>query len=343
MSIGSALQLVTVAAFLVSGSAADQSPPMEVHETQTPAGTSIAEMRLARIALIDREHQAIGSDDDLEAKALHLQIEELDRRILAAEALATHESAPAEPNPLAMPQGLQDGLVLYCPFDGGSVDFAGNAGGLPIRGIARGARWSEAGRSGGACSLDGIDDVVEFPIPDTLTSGGDLTLSLCVRPLEPLQTEQSPCGYLFSKSTAAGADFWLQLSPALTVGGGIRTVANPPAYTRIASVPGRLALPRRAWSHVVVAIKAGVAAVHVNGRLDKSVTLGSNPTITGAPLQVGRCGFDGWAYGFSGQIDDVAIWRRALSEVEILGLWVWLKRSATDPQQLGPLVEVPIR
>jgi hypothetical protein len=50
-----------------------------------------------------------------------------------------------------------------------------------------------------------------------------------------------------------------------------------------------------------------------------------------APLYIGRCGIGSWQYGFTGRVDDVLIWNRNLSEAEVLGLWISLKRSARKP------------
>jgi hypothetical protein len=68
-----------------------------------------------------------------------------------------------------------------------------------------------------------------------------------------------------------------------------------------------------------------VARTYVEGRPDKTVSAPGGIGRSDGPLNIGRCGTGAWQYGFTGLIDDLMIWNRALTEVEVLGLWAWLK------------------
>ena len=74
-------------------------------------------------------------------------------------------------------------------------------------------------------------------------------------------------------------------------------------------------LPVDVWTHVVLTYGGGKRRLFVNGKLaDEAAATGKLPTGT-VPLTVG--GGAKYNEGFSGWIDEVAIYRRALSEAEV--------------------------
>jgi hypothetical protein len=77
--------------------------------------------------------------------------------------------------------------------------------------------------------------------------------------------------------------------------------------------------------HVVFTYDGEVARTFVDGMPDKMILLPGGTGTSDGPLQLGRCGKGRWNYGFTGPVDDVLIWNRALTEVEVLGLCAAMK------------------
>ena len=76
-----------------------------------------------------------------------------------------------------------------------------------------------------------------------------------------------------------------------------------------------------AWHHFVGVITPQETRLYVDGVLLSTVPIGSDDqTCSGADLIIGS-EWSGVDYGFMGDIDDVALWNRPLSEEEVFGLY----------------------
>ena len=76
-----------------------------------------------------------------------------------------------------------------------------------------------------------------------------------------------------------------------------------------------------AWHHFVGVITPEETRLYVDGVLLSTVAIGSDDqTCSGADVIIGS-EWSGVDYGFMGDIDDVALWDRPLSEEEVLGLY----------------------
>jgi hypothetical protein len=67
-----------------------------------------------------------------------------------------------------------------------------------------------------------------------------------------------------------------------------------------------------------------VIRTYVEGQLDKTVAAPGGIATSDARINLGRSGTGKWQFGFRGIIDDLMMWDRALSEVEVMGLWAQL-------------------
>jgi len=75
------------------------------------------------------------------------------------------------------------------------------------------------------------------------------------------------------------------------------------------------------WHHVVGVIDGNKVSVYVDGKLAGSNTFSGQIPETDRPLWIGGQARGGYGYFFKGSIDDVAIYDRPLSEVEIKKLY----------------------
>lgn len=240
-------------------------------------------------------------------------------------------SNPAEP----LPGGLEQGLVLNYRFDQKYTTRVFDTSGHNNRGTVHGARWSNSGRSGGAFWFDGVDDYIEAPDTESLRTSGPLTLSVCIFLEQGESASEGFTGHILSKSNISGADYQLDIAASHTIGAGLRHRQDHGQRIRIDAQPARCTVGVNRWVHIVFVYDGGTVHTYVDGERDKTITAPGGTGSTSSPLNLGRCGNGSWQYGFTGRMDDVLIWNRALSEAEILGLWVALKRSAREPGSLG--------
>ena len=326
------LWILAMAAAMASGKAREGAKP---RLARSNADDAIETLRRERIDLLGRKRLADSSDDDDEAATFQRRIDEIDGRIAKAErkrASERDEMAAAEKR---LPGGLEKGLVFYFPFDVAMGAVAVDLSGRGNAGHVHGARWSARGRSEGCLWLDGKDDYVEVPTVSTPTSSTAFTVSVCVL-REPTDTGSEAPANVVAHGDSKSGEQRLWIAPTGAVGATVGCRGGNRRPVRMDAEPARERVGAREWAHLVLTMDGRVARTYVNGRLDKTMTVERELAPSHrAPWQIGRCGAGDWAYGFTGRIDDVIVWDRALSEVEVMGLWVGLKSTATVPSQLG--------
>lgn len=71
------------------------------------------------------------------------------------------------------------------------------------------------------------------------------------------------------------------------------------------------------WYHICGTWDGSFIKVYCNGILDGSASAAISPATLSATTRIGRLGVPGYAYSIDGQLDDIRIYNRALSEQEI--------------------------
>ncbi len=100
---------------------------------------------------------------------------------------------------------------------------------------------------------------------------------------------------------------------------------NRLVYDGIGWSYSKTALPVGQWTHVVYVKSGNNVSLYLNGVLDASTTLGTATVGDNGPLYLGK---DPWCNGVPGALDDVRVYRRALSTVEarnLVGPVAWWK------------------
>jgi hypothetical protein len=192
------------------------------------------------------------------------------------------------------------GLVGWWPADGTANDIVdGNHGALQ-----NGASF-EPGRFGQAFSFDGVDDVVQLPNAANLNfyETSPMTVEMWV-----YKTGGASVMHLLGKREACNNDFQYQLafdSGGLVFGG----LGYDGGYIRAQGVQ----LPLNEWAHVAGTFDGSILRLYVNGQ---SVWMGAGSLgpVNSAPMLIGGTGS---CEHFAGLLDDVKIFNRALSAVEI--------------------------
>ena len=215
-----------------------------------------------------------------------------------------------------------DGLMGHWPFDEGEGNIAGDLSGLDNELTISGATWT-TGLQGGGLFFDGLDDFAERIDPDfTLgtdawsvmawikTSGGDGSGKIvdwyrCGANPECF----SPDSALYSLSTSSGNTDW-------------HLRDDDAVWHRITDSHD---LRDNRWHQLVGSMdpQADVMRLYVDGQFveEKSTTLTSfsSGNIT-VPLSIGRRFIKGWGTPqqfYEGVIDEVRIYRRMLSALEV--------------------------
>jgi glucose/arabinose dehydrogenase len=202
---------------------------------------------------------------------------------------------------------LPQGLVAAYSFDEGSGGVAGDATGKGHVGTIAGATWTAAGKFGGALSFDGVDDWVTVADANDLDLTTGMTISAWVRPATlgtrwrtVLFKEGGPLAYsLYAHERGAGP-----VSEVLA-GGALRLARR--------TTP----LPLNAWSHLAATYDGAALRLYVDGTLAGSTASTGSMAVTSGVLRIG--GNNVWNEWFSGLIDEVRIYDRALSQSEIQG------------------------
>jgi hypothetical protein len=179
-------------------------------------------------------------------------------------------------------------------------------------GVLTAGAWV-AGVRGTAISIDG-GEWAGFGSPTSLQLAGDLTATAFVR-IRSLSGTAGISSYIVGKSNGAGADGW-RLS--LTSSGSLSFALTPPSGT-YSSADTVSPVAELAWIHVASVHQGSAMRVYVNG-VDVSDVTDASPTIkaTAAEMRVGARG-DG-TNAFTGDVDEVRIYSRALSASEIAAL-----------------------
>ena len=217
-----------------------------------------------------------------------------------------------DPKPSAF---LKQGLVAYYPFNGNAKDESGNGHDGDVKGAT--LANDRNGNSNSAYYFDGADDYINLGNDDDFNFGeSDFSLSLWFQ-----TSVNQPSIYLIGK-------YYASIGPAYGVGTGLDTAAYAfvaETSSTITQVQGNVNLANGAWRHMTaVCDRDTKLTVYVDGWIVDSVdpTSKSGGISSEANLIIGA--IESGQY-FSGKIDDVRIYNRALSEAEVKALYEFEK------------------
>lgn len=185
------------------------------------------------------------------------------------------------------------GMVAWWPGDGSANDIAGANNGAVVGGVTY-----TGGEVAQAFSLDGSTGYVQVPDAASLRITGQITIDAWIHP-------SALGGRVVDKITAGGADGYL----LDTYGGVVRLIVDG------VGLSGLTTIPVGTWSHIAGVYDGAQMRVYLNGALDNSSSTSvAIPTNT---LNL-RIGADSTGSNlFAGQIDEVELLGRALSQPEI--------------------------
>lgn len=103
---------------------------------------------------------------------------------------------------------------------------------------------------------------------------------------------------------------------------------------------GQTALAPETWHHVAMSwsAAAGQLRIYVNGVLDQTAAVSGTLLSTSQPLYLG--GAPPWAYYWTGRLDELTLYDRALSETEIAAICAAGAAGKVNPQCIAPPAEL---
>lgn len=199
--------------------------------------------------------------------------------------------------------------VMWLAGDGNPNDVSGNGN----DGSPQGGTGYSVGKVGQGFALDGADDFINVPDAASLEVSNQLTLEAWIKPTDTNNFRQ-----IISKFGANG-NYAYQIG--LAPNGALRTdlSQNGTAYEQLSSPAG--AITANAWNHVAVTFNGGATSLYVNGSQAASAKLPIISIFSGGNtnVNVGRDPIG--IQNFAGQIDEAAIYSRALSAAEIASIY----------------------
>jgi glucose/arabinose dehydrogenase/PKD repeat protein len=215
-----------------------------------------------------------------------------------APATATTYTATYTPTP------ANAGLVAAYSFDAGSGSTLADASGTGNNGTISGATWSTQGHTSGALSFDGVNDLVTIPDANSLDLTTGMTLEAWARPAavttwRTVLLKEQPgqlvyALYANNNGNRPTANIFI---------GGDRELRGPSRLTA------------NTWTHLAATYDGATFRFFVNGAQAATMAITGSIATSASPLRIG--GNTVWTEWFSGLIDDVRVYNRALTQTQI--------------------------
>ena len=210
---------------------------------------------------------------------------------------------------------IQDGLISYWPLDeGGGTTAYELVNGLD--GSLNGDPTWVAGKVAGALDVDGAGDFVSCGFDSLLMPEQEIALQAWVYVHDYVYYEAIVANLHDTGDSEGG--YWLGTYEGGYFGWGITTVDQTLVYQWTPAV-----YAENTWYHLVATYKSGEMRLWVNGSLENGIDLTSmtgNLDYTEAPdygFLIGRYQDNDETYESNAIIDEVAVWNRALTPVEV--------------------------
>jgi hypothetical protein len=212
-----------------------------------------------------------------------------------------------------------NGLVGWWPFNGNANDESGNGNNGEVNGASLGQ--DRTGAANAAYSFDGVND--RITIANNLIGSATITsysISLWFR------SEQEVAGFFIIDREASNWSYkyFFQLN---TFGdGSIRFSTHDGGTLANGLTTAQTDLNNDEWTHAVAVLDMSVPQMrlYINGQLDATGPVPHptawNPAPTGTTIG-NSTGPGGQYYPYAGFLDDIGVWDRALTEVEVAALF----------------------
>lgn len=218
---------------------------------------------------------------------------------------------------------LDSGLVAFYPFTGDAEDDSGNGNHGSVQGPTLTA--DRNGQPDSAYHFAGGSDVILVADSASLDVEDAVSFTAWIRP------EATSGTYILWRQDTAGGDglFTFDIYP-----GVIRCGLKRPTGGS-ASIQGNTPIQEGVWQHLAVTWDGTTMRAYYNGQPDGAAGFEGPMAVSDGDLSIGR-----YYQGFEGDIDEVRIYDRALSENDIaellgVGYVYWMDNAAHLAGQFG--------
>jgi hypothetical protein len=209
-----------------------------------------------------------------------------------------------------------NGLVGYWPFCGNANDAFTNG----YNGTVNGASLTtdRNGVANSAYSFDGTNDFISLASYSLFSGNSSRSISFWI------QTNQTQNGIPVSIGNASFNNCF-----NVRYGAGAQGIVGVMGFTTDFYPTTGTSIINNSWRNVVVTFDGTSLKIYIDGVLDNSANKSFN--TTGTNNFIGKSNQVGGEFWVSGKIDDVGIWNRALSPLEISNMYI----SCTTPAPTG--------
>ena len=224
-----------------------------------------------------------------------------------------------------------NGLVGWWPFNGNANDESGNGN------HGKTFKFSDStdrfGNKKSAIYLNGLDNFIEIPHHSDMNSL-PFSISFWMN-----SNEQNKNGKLFNKVCCSSWNGWdIELVSTNQPNKGIwhfeyynstckgiyQTYCSPVQYPSFETHDDK-------WHHIVFTVDSSIAKVYIDSKLSHSQNWDGLPTAPNStlPINIGRYGQGNFLF-YKGFIDDVGLWKKALSNEDVLKLYNSIDKTTAE-------------
>ena len=210
-----------------------------------------------------------------------------------------------------------NGLVGWWPFTGNANDLSVNNNNGTVNGATLTAdRFSNVNS---AYSFDGVNDLIDYG--NTINILDNFSISFWINTSQ-VTTGTFPAGYgmVITKETSVSGNDW-----SSGIGNGRMKFKKGTTTATIYEVTSIQLVNNSTWKHIVILNSPTSVSIYINGVLDVTL-VHPNLNFANSATKLINGFHDGTPFGptaqyYSGKLDDIGIWNRALTACEITQLY----------------------